>query len=99
MQGSIGRSSVQPREMQKNTLSIRSGPRQATSKVRKFRPPRNEAMPAHSTRIAVPQVPAARDYSRPLVEMDDSDSGDPEYNPMTDDLDSWDDHLDNLFER
>ncbi|MED6193216.1 hypothetical protein PIB30_017182 [Stylosanthes scabra] len=30
--------------------------------------------------------------------MDDSDSGDPDYNPMADDVDSWEDHLDNLFE-
>ncbi|MED6181499.1 hypothetical protein PIB30_019753 [Stylosanthes scabra] len=99
MKGGTGRSGVQPREVQKNTLSTGSGPRQATSKVRQFRPPRNEARPTHSTRAAVPQVPAARDISRSVAEMDDSDSEDPDYNPMADDVDSWDDHLDRLFEK
>ncbi|MED6155918.1 hypothetical protein PIB30_009981 [Stylosanthes scabra] len=99
MQESTGRSSVQPREVHKDTLAIGSGPRQAKSKVRQFRPPRIKARPAHPTRVVVPQVPAARDLSRSLAEIDDSDSGDPEYNPMADDVDSWDDHLDRLFER
>ncbi|MED6193217.1 hypothetical protein PIB30_017183 [Stylosanthes scabra] len=54
MQGSTGRSSVQPQEVQKNTLSTRTGPRQAPSNVWRFRPPCNEARPAHSTRVVVP---------------------------------------------
>ncbi|MED6184233.1 hypothetical protein PIB30_045478 [Stylosanthes scabra] len=99
MQGRTELSSVQQRDVHKNTLSTGSGPCQAPSNARQFRPPRNEARLAHSTRVAVPRVPAARDYSRFHADMDDSDSGDLDYNPVADKVDSWEDHLDNLFER
>ncbi|MED6219965.1 hypothetical protein PIB30_040591 [Stylosanthes scabra] len=42
---------------------------------------------------------SARDYSRSRADMNDSDSGDPNYNPVADKVDSWEDHLDNLFKR
>ncbi|MED6151081.1 hypothetical protein PIB30_078844 [Stylosanthes scabra] len=43
-----------------------------------FRLPHNEARP---TQVAVPQVPAAHDYSRSRADMDDSNSGDLDYYP------------------
>ncbi|MED6214322.1 hypothetical protein PIB30_101964 [Stylosanthes scabra] len=99
MQGRAEFSSVQPHDVLNNTHSSGSGSGQAPSKVRQFRPPRNEARPANSAHIDVPQVPAARDYSRTRADMDDSDSGDPDYNPVADEVDSWEDHIDTLFER
>ncbi|MED6185447.1 hypothetical protein PIB30_057205 [Stylosanthes scabra] len=99
MEGSAEFSSVLPHDVLKNTHSTGSDPRQDPRKVRQFRPPRNEAKPAHSNRVAIPQVPAARDYFRPCTDMDDSDSGDPDYNPVPDEVDSWEDHIDTLFER
>ncbi|MED6209723.1 hypothetical protein PIB30_057499 [Stylosanthes scabra] len=99
MQGSTEYSSVQPHDVHKNTHSTGSGPHQAPSNVRRFLLPRNKVRSAHSTLVVVPQVPAARDYSRSRADMDDSDSGDPDYNPVADEVDSWEDHINILFER
>ncbi|MED6148525.1 hypothetical protein PIB30_053996 [Stylosanthes scabra] len=99
MQGSAEFSSVQPHDVLKNTHSTGSGPHQDPRKVRQFRPPRNEARPAHSNRVVVPQVPAARDYFKSRADMDDYDLGDSDYNPVADEVDSWEDHIDTLFER
>ncbi|MED6143391.1 hypothetical protein PIB30_005661 [Stylosanthes scabra] len=48
-------SSVHPRKVSDNPLSIGSRTKQALHKVIQFRPPRNEARPAKSTRV-LPQM-------------------------------------------
>ncbi|MED6207436.1 hypothetical protein PIB30_035826 [Stylosanthes scabra] len=99
MERKTASSGVQPRNDSNNTLSTNGGPKQAAQKVRQFRPPRSEARPAKSAWVVVPQIPAARDYSRSRADLEDTDSDDEDYNPEADVDKSLEDHLDELTER
>ncbi|MED6184510.1 hypothetical protein PIB30_048093 [Stylosanthes scabra] len=59
----------------------------------------NEARPAKSARVVVPQVPATREYSRSRADLEDTNPEDEDYNPDADVDESLEEHLDNLSER
>ncbi|MED6167368.1 hypothetical protein PIB30_002343 [Stylosanthes scabra] len=72
-------SSVHRQKVSDIPLSSGSGTKQALPKVTQFRLPRNEVRPGKSARIVVLKVPAPRENSLHLADMDDSNSEDEDY--------------------
>ncbi|RYR26043.1 hypothetical protein Ahy_B02g060172 [Arachis hypogaea] len=74
-----------------------NGARQSRVNAIPFRPPRNEARLAPSSDIGDAQAPAANKKHPDLHEVVDDHSKDEDYDPEADEVESFDDHVDDLF--
>ncbi|XP_015938285.1 uncharacterized protein LOC107463920 [Arachis duranensis] len=75
-----------------------NGARQSRVNAVPFRPPRNETRMASSSDVGDARAPATnRKHPPDSHEGVDDHSEDEDYNPEADEIDSFDDHLDNMF--
>ncbi|XP_025632026.2 uncharacterized protein [Arachis hypogaea] len=74
-----------------------NGGRQSRVNARPFRPPRNEARLASSSDIRDAGTPATNKKRLDLHEVVDDHSEDEDYDPDMDEVESFDDHVDDLF--
>ncbi|KAL4371659.1 hypothetical protein AHAS_Ahas06G0187900 [Arachis hypogaea] len=74
-----------------------NGARQSRVKAIPFRPLRNEARLALSSDIGDDRAPATNKKQPDLHEVVDDQSEDEDYDPKVDKVESFDDHVDDLF--
>ncbi|XLS81310.1 hypothetical protein HN51_047141, partial [Arachis hypogaea] len=91
-------SSAQRRVRAPPPLRSGNGARQSRVNAVPFRPPRNETRMASSSDVGDARAPATnRKHPPDSHEGVDDHSEDEDYNPEADEIESFDDHLDNIF--
>ncbi|RYR49751.1 hypothetical protein Ahy_A07g036265 [Arachis hypogaea] len=94
---SANTSSAQQRARAPPPLHSGNGARQSRVNAIPFRPPRNEAQLAPSSDIGDARAPATNKKQPDLDEVVDDQSEDENYDPEADEVESFDDHVDDLF--